>query len=124
MQQGQIRHEEDPQHHGPQQQGGQVASVFEMINQKLLALGVPRWNLGETTIEPVVSVGVLLIGLIFGLKGLLFAGVLFFISKMSRRPGGIMGFFGMGGGGRPRPRGRGPGQNRPQGGSGGYSLGR
>ena len=56
---------------------GQQISIFETLNQRLLGLGIPRFNIGSYNIEPIVTVGFLLAMLLFGLPGLLFAGLLF-----------------------------------------------
>lgn len=65
---------------------GQVhqVSIFEVMNQKLLSLGVPRWNFGEHVIEPIVLVGFLLAMLLFGLRGLIMGVLLFAVVKMSQ----------------------------------------
>ena len=91
---------------------GQV-SIFDTLNQRLLDAGVPRWNAGPYVIEPIVSLGFLLAGLLLGLKGLLFGGILFFVVKYSQSARGPAA---SGGGNRgARPAG---------GGGGGYTLGR
>ena len=91
---------------------GQQVSVFEMLNQRLLALGIPRFSVGQFTFEPIVSVGFLLAGIFFGLPGLIFAGLLFVVSKISQ-PGGNP-FTG----GGPTQQGQ-AGGNQPGGGGGG-----
>ena len=114
---GRVQHNEDMQ----QQQygGGQQFSVFDGLNQRLINLGFPRFNIGHHTIEPIVCVGFILAGLLLGLPGLLLAAFLFFVTKMSAG-GGLGGFFGVGGGGQGQ--GQGPSAPRsPQG--GGYRLG-
>lgn len=67
---------------------GQVrqVSIFEIINQKLLDLGIPRWNFGEH-VEPIVILGFLIAMLFFGLRGLLFGGLLYAVVKMSQGTG-------------------------------------
>ena len=67
--------------------GGQPVSVFQMLNQRLLGLGIPRFTVAQYTLEPIVSVGFLLAGVFFGLPGLIFAGLLFVVSVISQ-PGG------------------------------------
>ncbi|XP_046557374.1 protein FAM241B-like [Haliotis rubra] len=110
--QGYVRHDEDAQ----QGMNGQQVSIFDSLNQRLLAAGIPRFNVGQMTVEPIVSVGFCLAGLLLGVKGLLFGAVLFFVAKMSTG-NGIPGFgaFGEGGGqggggGQRQGRGRGSGQ--------------
>lgn len=73
---------------------GQQFSVFDTLNQRLLGYGVPRFNIGSHTIEPIVLVGFILAGLLLGLPGLLLATVLFVVSKMSSSGGGLASFFG------------------------------
>ena len=112
-------------------------SVFEGLNQRLLGLGVPRWNAGSYVVEPIVTVGFLLAFLLMGFRGLLFAAILFLVAQVGTGGGGGpgQGFRGWlgggtqdgqqdnsgGGGGRDQrpPRGGGGGS-----GSGGYRLGR
>ncbi|XP_071829982.1 protein FAM241B-like [Apostichopus japonicus] len=68
---------------------GQVrqVSIFEVINQKLLDLGVPRWNFGQHVVEPIVLIGFLIAMLLFGFRGLLVGGLLFAVVKMSQGGG-------------------------------------
>ncbi|XP_077999470.1 protein FAM241B-like [Glandiceps talaboti] len=85
--QGYVRHEEynqQGQYGGGEGQMQQV-SIFDVLNQKLVDGGFPRWNLGPYVVEPIASVGVLLAGLFFGLQGLFFAGLLFFVVKWSQQ---------------------------------------
>lgn len=98
--------------------GGGAArwSMFEGLNQRLVAMGCPRFNIGSHTVEPIVSVGFLLAGLFLGLPGLLLAAMLFFLSKISTTPGGINSFFGSGNSGG---RNQGPTSDS----QGGYRLG-
>lgn len=79
-----MRHDDN----AGQQYGQQTVSIFEVMNQKLLGLGIPRWNLGQYSVEPIATVGCLLALLIFGLPGIIFAAVLFFVVKSSlQNPG-------------------------------------
>ncbi|KAK7112106.1 protein FAM241B-like [Littorina saxatilis] len=114
--QGFVQHEDDG---GGQGQGmymgqGQQVSVFQMLNQKLLALGIPRFTVGQFNFEPIVTVGFLLAGIFFGFPGLIFAGLLFVVSKISQT--GANPFTG-GGGGQPQQ--GGGGGHQPGGGGGG-----
>ncbi|XP_069123723.1 LOW QUALITY PROTEIN: protein FAM241B-like [Argopecten irradians] len=106
--QGFVRHDDA----GPQQYGQQV-SIFEIANQKLLGLGIPSWNLGQYTVQPIVTVGCLIALMIFGLPGIIFAAVLFFVVNWSQQSSG------------PQNVPRGPGQPRGNnwGGGGGHRLG-
>lgn len=114
--QGFVQHNEQPQ--GMYQ--GQTVSIFDSLNQRLLAAGIPRWNVGPYTVEPIVSVGFILAGLLMGIKGLLFAAVLFAVCQWSSQAGG-QGFRQWFGGGQDTSLGRGP-SGRP--GGRGHRLGR
>ncbi|XP_060591603.1 protein FAM241B-like isoform X2 [Ruditapes philippinarum] len=97
---GRIQHDPDEmarQYEGGGGEGGQQASVFDGLNQRLVDYGFPRFNIGSHTVEPIVSVGFILAGLLLGLPGLLLAAVLFFVSKISTSGGGLASFFGGGG---------------------------
>ncbi|XP_064613885.1 protein FAM241B-like [Liolophura sinensis] len=83
--QGFVQHNEQPQ---GMYQGGQTVSIFDSLNQRLLAAGIPRWNIGPYAVEPIVSVGFILAGLLMGIKGLLFAAVLFAVCQWSSQAGG------------------------------------
>lgn len=74
-----IRHEENEE----QGEGGSN-SIFSVLNQRLLEMGLPRWHLGGTVVEPIMSVGLVIILLLFGLPGVLFLGLLFIVSKLSQ----------------------------------------
>ena len=96
--------------------------MFDGLNQRLIGYGFPRFNIGHHTIEPIVSVGFILAGLLLGLPGLLLAAFLFFVSKMSSG-GGLGGFFGVRGQGQDRGQGPGSSGSRSPQGGGGYRLG-
>lgn len=80
----------DESHQGPGAgrgfigQGDGQVSVFTLINQKLLELGIPRFSVGPYTVEPIALVGMILALLLFGLPGLLFGGVLFLVVMSSQ----------------------------------------
>nr|CAB3244469.1 uncharacterized protein C10orf35 homolog [Phallusia mammillata] len=59
--------------------------MFDTWNQKLLELGIPRWNVGTHVVEPLMTVMFLVVLLFFGLQGLLLLGFLYFVVKMSQR---------------------------------------
>ena len=131
--QGYIQHnEEEDEGHDHAHDGNQV-SIFDGLNQRLLDVGLPRWNLGEHVIEPIVTVGFLLAFLLMGFRGVLFAGLLFAVNKMSQRRGGIGGLLrSFTGAGNTQPSSqrrnqgrmgsrRGPGQSPPS--TGGNRLG-
>jgi len=47
-------------------------------------MGIPTFNIGPYPVEPIASVGFLLSLIFFGLGGLFFSGLLFFIVKYSQ----------------------------------------
>ncbi|KXJ09579.1 uncharacterized protein FAM241B [Exaiptasia diaphana] len=61
---------------GPGGIGG--GSIIDQFNNKLLAAGFPRWNLGQNVVEPIVSVMLILALVFFGLKGVLMVGLVWF----------------------------------------------
>jgi hypothetical protein len=70
-------------------------SIFESLNQRLLASGFPRFDLGQYKIEPIVTVGFILAFMLLGFRGLLFGALLFAIVNMSNSSnnGGLTQFF-------------------------------
>ncbi|ELU01657.1 hypothetical protein CAPTEDRAFT_223205 [Capitella teleta] len=88
--QGQIQHGDEQQY---QQQGQGQVSMFDAMNQRLADAGVPRWHLGPYAVEPIASAGFLLALVLIGFRGLLFAGLLFFVVKYSSgqaSPGAVL----------------------------------
>ncbi|KAH3873006.1 protein FAM241B-like [Dreissena polymorpha] len=83
---GRVQHER-------MQEGGHF-SVFDEFNTRLAGYGVPRFNIGSHTVEPIVLIGFIVAGLLFGLPGLLLVAMLFVISKLSTSGGGINSFLG------------------------------
>ena len=69
----------------PQYMEQQGPTIFDTWNQKLLQLGIPRWNVGSHVVEPLMTVMMLLVLLFFGIQGVLFLGLLYFVVKMSQR---------------------------------------
>ena len=132
--QGFVQHDANAAQ-GMPQGGAQQISMFDVLNQRLLDNGIPRWNLGPYVVEPIASLGFLVALLLVGFRGLLFALLLFFVVKYSsgRGMGDIQNWFGGrggtqqggpgsgGGGGAGGGRGGGFGFT---GGSGGQRLGR
>ncbi|CAG5129033.1 unnamed protein product [Candidula unifasciata] len=101
---------------------GPQVNIFQSLNQRLVALGIPPFTFGDIVVEPIVSVGLLIALLVFGFPGLILGLVLFVVSRWSTHgaPEIVSRFFGggqRGGNGRP--------DNRHQGrAGGGYRLGR
>ncbi|XP_013409784.1 uncharacterized protein FAM241B [Lingula anatina] len=82
---GFVQHNDNPYQQGAG--GVQTVSIFEVMNQKLLDAGLPRFNLGPYTVEPIATVGMILAGLMFGLPGLVFGALLFIVVKVSNGQG-------------------------------------
>ncbi|XP_071808589.1 protein FAM241B-like [Asterias amurensis] len=106
---GYVHDNSEPHQYGHQGQGagvhqGQQVSVFQSLNQRLIGLGIPSFNIGTYRIEPLVTVGFLLAMLFFGLPGLLFAGLLFGVVIMSGGGGDNDGDSGGGSGAQHRQR--------------------
>uniref|UniRef100_A0A8C5QV36 Family with sequence similarity 241 member B n=1 Tax=Leptobrachium leishanense TaxID=445787 RepID=A0A8C5QV36_9ANUR len=75
---------------GPQQVPGDEArqqgrSPFTEINQQLVTMGFPRWNLGNQVVEPVMSILLLFLILMLGVRGLLLIGLIYIVSHLSQR---------------------------------------
>ncbi|KAK1164720.1 protein FAM241B-like [Acipenser oxyrinchus oxyrinchus] len=64
---------------------GQGRSAFSDMNQLLVNLGFPRWNLGTQVIEPLMSVGLLLVLAVVGLRGALLLGLLYVVVTRSQQ---------------------------------------
>lgn len=77
--------EQQPQQQGHGEAGAQGQTVFDTWNQKLLEMGVPRWNIGNHVVEPIMTILALVTLLFMGLQGLLFLGILYFVVKFSQR---------------------------------------
>ena len=54
-------------------------SPFQGINEKLAGMGIPRWNIGQNVVEPLFSVIFVLALIFYGVRGLLMAGLLWFM---------------------------------------------
>ena len=85
--QGYIQHDDNAHQQGGMG-GGQSVSVFTVVNQKLLGLGLPQFNVGPYVVEPIVLVAFVIAGLLMGIPGLIFAALLFFVSQWSGVGGG------------------------------------
>ncbi|XP_053547986.1 protein FAM241B [Bombina bombina] len=71
---------------GPQAEGRQEGrSPFTEINQQLVNMGFPRWNLGNQVVEPVMSILFLFLILMLGVRGLLLVGLIYVVSHLSQR---------------------------------------
>ncbi|XP_041125366.1 protein FAM241B-like [Polyodon spathula] len=64
---------------------GQGRSAFSDMNQLLVNLGFPRWNLGTQVIEPLMSVGLLLVLAVVGVRGALLMGLLYVVVTRSQQ---------------------------------------
>ncbi|XP_063969228.1 protein FAM241B-like [Lytechinus pictus] len=88
-QMGRINHDNDMGNQGGYGGGGAQGggaggvSIFQVLNQKLLDAGIPRWTLGTTVVEPIVTVGFILAMLLLGVKGLFLGAILFAAVKFS-----------------------------------------
>ncbi|XP_069609333.1 protein FAM241B isoform X1 [Ranitomeya imitator] len=67
---------------GARQEG---RSPFTDINQQLVNMGFPRWNLGNQVVEPVMSILFLFLILMMGVRGLLLVGLIYVVSHLSQR---------------------------------------
>ena len=80
----------------PVQDGGQgreqdnANSPFTAINNYLLNVGVPRFTVGGRMVEPVVLVGLLLILIFVGFRGLMIAALIYFVFSSSQRNRGAI----------------------------------
>ncbi|BFZ02604.1 hypothetical protein BsWGS_05643 [Bradybaena similaris] len=105
-----------------QQDNGPQVSIFQSLNQRLVALGIPSFNFGDIVVEPIVSIGLLIALLVFGFPGLIIGLILFVVSRWSTHgaPEIVSRFFGQGQGG-----GQGGRDSRQHGRAGsGHRLGR
>uniref|UniRef100_A0A914W0L0 DUF4605 domain-containing protein n=1 Tax=Plectus sambesii TaxID=2011161 RepID=A0A914W0L0_9BILA len=60
--------------------------LLESLNNKLLELGIPRIPLGNSiVIDPIYTVMILILLLVFGLPGLLLVGLIFLVKSLSRQ---------------------------------------
>ena len=64
-----------------------TGSIFDQLNNKLIAAGFPRWNLGQHVVEPIHSAALILALFFFGLRGILFVGLIWFLLKQSQATG-------------------------------------
>ncbi|XP_069098365.1 protein FAM241B [Pleurodeles waltl] len=58
---------------------------FMDINQQLVTLGFPRRSLGNQVVEPVMSIVLLFLIMILGVRGLLLVGFIYVVSHLSQR---------------------------------------
>nr|XP_020663663.1 uncharacterized protein C10orf35 homolog [Pogona vitticeps] len=75
------------QHHQQQHQGARPGerSPFSDINQQLVNMGFPTWNLGNQVVEPVMSILLLFLLMMVGVRGLLLVGLIYVVSHLSQR---------------------------------------
>nr|XP_033796220.1 protein FAM241B [Geotrypetes seraphini]XP_033796221.1 protein FAM241B [Geotrypetes seraphini]XP_033796222.1 protein FAM241B [Geotrypetes seraphini] len=71
----------------PQEPGARLEgrSPFSELNQQLVNMGFPRWNFGNQVVEPVMSIILLLLIIMMGMRGLLLVGLIYVISHLSQR---------------------------------------
>ncbi|XP_063163599.1 protein FAM241B [Candoia aspera] len=78
-----------PQHYQRQQQRQGVRpgerSPFSDINQQLVNMGFPTWHLGNQVVEPVMSILLLFLLMMVGVRGLLLVGLIYVVSHLSQR---------------------------------------
>uniref|UniRef100_A0A0F7Z0E1 Putative C10orf35-like protein n=1 Tax=Micrurus fulvius TaxID=8637 RepID=A0A0F7Z0E1_MICFL len=84
------QHYQQQQQHYQQQQQHQNArpgerSPFSDINQQLVNMGFPTWHLGNQVVQPVMSILLLFLLMIVGVRGLLLVGLIYVISHLSQR---------------------------------------
>ncbi|XP_019394067.1 PREDICTED: uncharacterized protein C10orf35 homolog [Crocodylus porosus] len=60
-------------------------SPFSELNQQLVNMGFPLWNLGNQVVEPVMSILLLFLLMMVGVRGLLLVGLIYVISHLSQR---------------------------------------
>ena len=79
-QQGRYYQQSTSQQSTQQQRGN--PNLFDNLNDKLLELGIPRLDVMNTTLEPLHSVGIVLVMLYCGMgKLLLLAAIFYFMSR-------------------------------------------
>lgn len=71
-------------HDQQQNPNGQEGGLFTQLNNRLLTAGFPRWNLGQYVVEPIMSVSLILALVLFGLRGVLLVGVVWFLMQQGR----------------------------------------
>uniref|UniRef100_A0A8C5SXH0 Family with sequence similarity 241 member B n=1 Tax=Laticauda laticaudata TaxID=8630 RepID=A0A8C5SXH0_LATLA len=80
-----------PQHYQQQQQQQRQnarpgeRSPFSDINQQLVNMGFPTWHLGNQVVEPVMSILLLFLLMMVGVRGLLLVGLIYVVSHLSQR---------------------------------------
>uniref|UniRef100_A0A670IX88 Family with sequence similarity 241 member B n=1 Tax=Podarcis muralis TaxID=64176 RepID=A0A670IX88_PODMU len=60
-------------------------SLLSDINQQLVNMGFLTWNLGNQVVEPVMSILLLLLLMMVGVRGLLLVGLIYVVSHLSQR---------------------------------------
>ncbi|XP_042317006.1 protein FAM241B [Sceloporus undulatus] len=83
----QQHYQQQQQHHHQQQQGARPGerSPFSDINQQLVNMGFPTWNLGNQVVEPIMSILLLFLLMMVGVRGLLLVGLIYVVSQLSQR---------------------------------------
>ncbi|RDD37439.1 Uncharacterized protein C10orf35-like protein [Trichoplax sp. H2] len=55
--------------------------VVGQINQQLTSFGIPQFTIANRVVEPIALVGGLILLMVFGVRGLLLGGVLWFVTQ-------------------------------------------
>nr|XP_060623046.1 protein FAM241B-like [Anolis sagrei ordinatus] len=76
--------QQQQRHHHPGARPGE-RSPFSDINQQLVNMGFPTWNLGNQVVEPVMSILLLFLLMMVGVRGLLLVGLIYVVSHLSQR---------------------------------------
>ncbi|XP_054839966.1 protein FAM241B [Eublepharis macularius] len=84
---GPAPHQRFQQQQPSQQQGAGPGerSPFSDLNQQLINMGFPTWNLGNHVVQPLMSILLLFLLLMFGIRGLLLVGLIYIVSHLSQR---------------------------------------
>ncbi|XP_004617174.1 protein FAM241B [Sorex araneus] len=64
---------------------GAAQSPLHDLNRQLVTLGFPQWYLGNHAVEPVMSLLLLFLLVMLGVRGLLLAGLVYLLSHLSQR---------------------------------------
>ncbi|XP_060097154.1 protein FAM241B [Heteronotia binoei] len=65
--------------------GPEERSPFADLNHQLVNMGFPTWNLGNHVVQPLMSILLLFLLLMFGIRGLLLVGLIYVVSHLTQR---------------------------------------